>query len=92
VVLQHVLDRLPGSGEGDGTCVPGGTFVPQLHKPAADIPVLVEDRFGGLGLGAVVVVSHTDQSAGRAVIVLAERSTRHKGDHRVRRFKAKSSR
>jgi hypothetical protein len=65
VVVQHGLDRLPSSGEGDGTCIAGGALVPQLHKPAADIPVLVEDRFGDLGLGAIVVVTHTDQSAGR---------------------------
>jgi hypothetical protein len=71
VVVQHVLDRLPSSGEGDDTFIAGGALVPQLHKPAADVPVLVQDRFRGAGLGAVVVVARTDQSAGRAVSLLA---------------------
>src|SRR5664279_2899921 len=74
VVLQHVLERLPSRREGDGTCITGGALVPQLHKPAPEVPVLIEDRLGDLGLGAVVVVTYTDQSAGRTVTGLAKRS------------------
>src|SRR5450631_1622638 len=73
VVLQQAGYRLPGGGEGDGACVTGGALVPQLREPTTDVPVLVQDRFGDLGLGAVVVVSHTDQSAGCRVIVWAKR-------------------
>jgi hypothetical protein len=66
VVLQHGLDRMPSGGEGESTCIARGALVSQLHKPTPDVPVLVEDRFGDLGLGVVVAVSHTNQSEGRA--------------------------
>ncbi len=52
--------------------IAASALVPQLHKPAADVSMLVGDRFGGLGLGLdlFVLVSHSDQFAGCAVIVL----------------------
>jgi hypothetical protein len=44
---------------------------------------------GDLGLDPVVVVSHSDQSAGCRVIVLAKRSAGHQSGHRPLAFKAK---
>jgi hypothetical protein len=44
---------------------------------------------GALGLDPVVVISHSDHSAGCRVIVLAKRSAGHQSDHRPLAFKAK---
>ena len=64
VALQHVRNRLPRRVEGDGACIAGSAFVPQLYESAMDVPVLLAGRVGDVVLGPVVVVSHTDQSAG----------------------------
>jgi hypothetical protein len=45
--------------------------------------MLVEDPFGVLDLDPVIVVRHTDQSAGCRVIVLARLSAKHQGVHRL---------
>src|SRR5665647_1654122 len=63
VVLQHVRDRLPSGVEGEGACIAGSAFVPQLYESAMDVPVLVAGPVSDVVLGSVVAVSHRDQCA-----------------------------
>jgi hypothetical protein len=51
VALQHVRDRLPRGVDGDGACIAGSAFVPQLYEPAMDVPVLLAGRVGDVVLG-----------------------------------------
>src|SRR5665647_1021194 len=74
VALQQVGNRLPSGVEGDGACIAGSAFVPQLYESAMDVPVLLAGRVGDVVLGPVVVVSHTDQSAGCPAIMWTNES------------------
>src|SRR5664280_2288306 len=40
VVLQHVRDRLPRGVDGDGACIAGSAFVPQLYESAMDLSLI----------------------------------------------------
>ena len=79
VDFQQVGKRLPGGGE--RACATGVAQVPQLHEPAAEIPMLVEDKVGDVGLGPDLVVSHTDQSGAYRAIALPGRSAWHQSVH-----------
>src|ERR1035437_9597521 len=74
VVIQNVRDRLPCGVECDGACVAGSAFVPQLYESVMDVPVLLAGRVDDVVLGHVVVVSHTDQSAGCQATMWANES------------------
>src|ERR1035437_1967511 len=81
VVLQHVRDRLPRGIEGDGACIAGSAFVPQLYESVMDVPVLLAGRVGDVVLGPVVVVSHirtslrvARRSCGQTSLLLSRRA------------------